>query len=63
METTVTNSSTPTPKPSVLDRLRVIFGGEPADGSFGSKIKAEGALDVVRSGANGAWQRAGGEVR
>jgi rhodanese-related sulfurtransferase len=28
-----------------------LFGGAPADGSLGSKIKAERALEVVRSGA------------
>ncbi len=60
MEPTATNasSSTPTPsdppspKPSVLDRLRGLFGGAPADGSLGSKIKAERAVDLVRGGAS-----------
>jgi rhodanese-related sulfurtransferase len=54
MEPTVTNSSTPIPsaKPSVLDRLRGMFGGDPADGSLGSKIKGERALEVVRGGAS-----------
>jgi len=51
----VTNSSTPTPSPtatpSVLDRVRQLFGGAPADGSLGSKIKAERALELVRGGA------------
>jgi len=51
----VTNSSTPTPSPtavrSVLDRVRQFFGGTPADGSLGSKIKAERALELVRGGA------------
>ena len=28
-----------------------MFGGQPSDGSLGSKIKAERALEVVRSGA------------
>ena len=55
MEPTVTNSSTPTPSPtatpSVLDRVRQFFGGTPADGSLGSKIKAERALELVRGGA------------
>src|SRR5665647_1079827 len=55
MEPTVTNSSTPTPSPtavrSVLDRVRQLFGGAPADGSLGSKIKAERALELVRGGA------------
>jgi rhodanese-related sulfurtransferase len=51
----VTNSSTPTPSPtatpSVLDRVRQYFGGAPTDGSLGSKIKAERALELVRGGA------------
>ena len=51
----MTNSSTPTPSPtatpSVLDRVRQLFGGTPADGSLGSKIKAERALELVRGGA------------
>jgi len=55
MKPTVTNSSTPTPSPtatpSVLDRVRQLFGGTPADGSLGSKIKAERALELVRGGA------------
>ena len=50
----MTNSSTPTPspKPSVLDRLRGMFGGAPTDGSLGSKVKGEHALEVVRGGAS-----------
>lgn len=50
----MTNSSTPTPspKPSVLDRLRGLFGGDRADGTLGSKIKGERALEVVRGGAS-----------
>jgi rhodanese-related sulfurtransferase len=44
-------SSTPTHTSSVLARLRRLFSGEPADGSLGSKIKAERALDLVRGGA------------
>jgi len=53
MEPTVTNSSTPTPTPtsSLLGRLRGLFGGTSADGSLGSKIKAERALELVRGGA------------
>ena len=51
----MTNTSTPTPKPtpkpSVLWRLRGVFSGAGADGTLGAKIKAEHALDVVRSGA------------
>jgi rhodanese-related sulfurtransferase len=52
MEPTLTNSSTPSPTTSVLERLRGLFGGHPADGSIGSKIKAERALEVVRGGAS-----------
>ena len=51
MEPTATNSPTPTPTRSVLGRLRGMFGAQPADGSLGSKIKAERALEVVRGGA------------
>jgi len=61
MEPTSTNSSTPTPTRSVLDRLRGMFGGQPADGSLGSKIKAERALEVVRGGATLLDVREGGE--
>jgi hypothetical protein len=39
----------------VLDRLREIFGGQPADGGLGSRISLSGGI--------GAWQRAGGEIR
>jgi rhodanese-related sulfurtransferase len=55
MEPTVSSSSTPKPTPaatlSLLGRLRALFGGQPNDGSLGSKIKAERALEVVRGGA------------
>ena len=51
MEPTLTTSSTPSPTPSVLDRLRRLFGGQPADGRLGSKVKAAQALDLVRDGA------------
>ena len=47
----MTNTSTPTPKPSVLRRLRGVFSGAGADGTLGAKIKAEQALEVVRGGA------------
>ena len=61
MEPTATNSPTPTPTRSVLDRLRGMFGRQPADGSLGSKIKAERALEVVRGGATLLDVREGGE--
>ncbi len=47
----VNTSSTPTSTPTVLDRLRRLFGGRSADGRLGSKVKAERALDLVRDGA------------
>jgi rhodanese-related sulfurtransferase len=51
----VSSSSTPKPAPSatlpLLGRLRALFGGQPNDGSLGSKIKAERALEAVRGGA------------
>jgi|SRR5450631_514681 len=55
MEPTLTNSATPDPTPTatpcVLDRLRGLFGGQSADGSLGSRVKAERALDLNRGGA------------
>ena len=51
MELTVTPPSTPSPSPSVLDRLRKLFGGQSDDGRLGSKVKAARALDLVRDGA------------
>lgn len=48
----MTTSSTGKTTPSVLERLRMLFGGQPADGRLGSRIKAAQALDLVReSGA------------
>jgi len=58
MEITLTTSSTPDPTPSVLGRpsllgrLRRLFGGQPADGRLGSTVKAGRALDLVRDGAS-----------
>src|SRR5664279_4221406 len=51
MEQTLTPSSSPTTSPTLLERLRQLFGGQPADGRLGSKVKAEQALDLVRDGA------------
>ncbi len=61
MEPTATNLSTPSPTRSVLDRLRGVFSRQPADGSLGSKIKAEHALEVVRGGATLLDVREGSE--
>ncbi|MHB1472576.1 MAG: rhodanese-like domain-containing protein [Dermatophilaceae bacterium] len=47
----MTTSPTPSPAPTVLERLRQLFGGQPADGRLGSKVKAARALDLVRDGA------------
>src|SRR5665811_1619367 len=51
MEQTLTPSSSPTTSPTLLERLRQLFGGQPADGRLGSKVKAAQALDMVRDGA------------
>lgn len=51
MTTSSTPNPTPAATPSVLDRLQELFGGQPADGRLGSKIKAARALDLVRGGA------------
>jgi rhodanese-related sulfurtransferase len=47
----MTNTSTPSPTPSVLGRLRRLVGGKPASGRLGSNVDAARALDLVRSGA------------
>lgn len=46
----MTTSSTGKTTPSVLERLRTLFGGQPADGRLGSKVKVARALDLVRDG-------------
>lgn len=50
----MTTSSTPSPTPSVsvLNRLRGLFGGKPADGRLGSTVTAAQALDLVQHGAS-----------
>jgi len=35
----------------VLERLRRLFDGQPGDGTLGSKLKADRALELVRGGA------------
>jgi rhodanese-related sulfurtransferase len=54
---------TTSPTPTLLDRLRSLFGGQPADGRIGSKVKVAHALELVRDGAtlldvreNGEWK-------
>jgi rhodanese-related sulfurtransferase len=49
----VTDSSTPpfTPRPRMLDRLGGFFSGQPADGTLGSKIRAERSVALVHGGA------------
>lgn len=54
MEPALTTTATPTPihSPAVLDRLRWLFGGHPADVSLGSKVNAARALHLVHDGAD-----------
>ena len=59
----MTTSPTSSPPPSLLDRMRQRFGGQPADGRLRSKVKVAQALDLVRDGAtlldvreNGEWK-------
>jgi len=49
----VTTSPPPPPAsaPTLRDRLRRLFGGEPADGRIGAKVNAARALDLVKEGA------------
>lgn len=47
----MTTSPTPATAPTFRDRLRRLFGGEPADGSIGAKVNAARALDLVKEGA------------
>jgi len=61
--TTAPTPPTSSPTPSVLDRLRTFFGGQPADGHLRPKIKVAQALELVRDGAtlldvreNGEWK-------
>jgi len=61
--TTAPTSPASSPTPSALDRLRTLFGGQPADGRLRPKIKVAQALELVRDGAtlldvreNGEWK-------
>ena len=47
----MTTSSTGKATTTVLERLRTLFGGQPADGRLGSKVKVARALDLVKEGA------------
>ena len=58
----MTTSPTPSATPSFIDRLRALFGGQPADGRLRPKVKVAQALELVRDGAtlldvreNGEW--------
>ena len=58
----MTTSPTPSATPSFIDRLRALFGGQPADGRLRPKVKVAHALELVRDGAtlldvreNGEW--------
>ena len=59
----MTTSPTSRPTPSFIDRLRTLFGGQPADGRLRPKVKVAQALELVRDGAtlldvreNGEWK-------
>ena len=59
----MTTSPTPSATPSFIDRLRALFGGQPADGRLRPKVKVAQALELVRDGAtlldvreNGEWK-------
>jgi rhodanese-related sulfurtransferase len=47
----LTTSPTSSPPPSFLDRMRQLFGGQPADGRLRPKVKVAQALELVRDGA------------
>jgi len=47
----LTTSSAPSHTPSLLDRVRQLFGRPPADGRLRSTVKAARALELVRCGA------------
>jgi rhodanese-related sulfurtransferase len=47
----LTTSSSPTPSPSLLERLRVLFGGGPSDGRLRPSVDAPRALVLVKDGA------------
>ena len=59
----MTSSPTPAPTPTVLERLRGLFGGGPDDGSLGSKVDATRALELVAGGATLLDVRESGEWR
>jgi rhodanese-related sulfurtransferase len=46
----LTTSPTSTP-PSLLERVRQLFGGQPSDGRLRPKVKVARALELVRDGA------------
>ena len=59
----MTTSPTSSATPSFIDRLRALFGGQPADGRLRPKVKVAQALELVRDGAtlldvreNGEWK-------
>lgn len=39
------------PRPSVLDRIKALLGGDPADGSLRASVKAARAVELVAGGA------------
>jgi rhodanese-related sulfurtransferase len=51
MEHHMTASPTPDRTPSLLERLRGLFGGDPADGRLSAKVDATRAVALVKDGA------------
>lgn len=50
MELTLTNAPAPAPTPSMLDRIRQLFGGAPT-GRLRTTVNAARALELVKDGA------------
>lgn len=47
----MSTSSSPDHTPTLLDRLRRLFGGAATDGRLGAKVSAARALELVQNGA------------
>lgn len=51
MELTLTITPTPAESPTLLERVRRLFGGAPDDGRLRPTVNAARALDLVKDGA------------
>jgi len=51
MELTLTTTPTPAQNPTLLDRVRRLFGGGPDDGRIRPTVNATRALELVKDGA------------